>query len=163
MNINWLPNLILLLFAIVFAVEALQISTDEDSIGARMVPLGMSVIMTALVVIQIANDLRARRSIGVDIDLATEAAGAGTISLHGFLTRSAPLIVLMAVYGVFHVWFGYLIASVLTGYLVFRLFGNNLKTILIHGTVGSALLFVIFVKLLNIYDPPGSLIDISGL
>ncbi len=164
MKINWLSNLVLLLFGLVFAAEALRIPSDGESIGARLVPFWMSVIMALLVAVQIVNDLRSRAAGQVELESAEPFSGdAGLILVDRFLYRSAPLVLLMGLYAVFQLWFGYLLASLLISYLVFRIFGNDLKTILIHGTVGSVLLFLLFVKLLNIYDPPGSLIDLSWL
>ena len=129
-------------------------------------PFAIGLFLVVLIAYQGSVHIRSRkdnRAQGKKIRRAGEDAIAEGVALQPLLLFSGPLLLLMGGYGVLHGWFGYLIATALTGYAVLALFGNRLNTVLLCGTAGAIVFYFIFVDLLGVHDPPGSLLDVSHL
>ena len=124
--------------------------------GHRTMPLAMS-ILVLLFCARIASNMWTQRTSSV------QESDSQTIWLDAFAEKVLPLIALMIAYGLFQTWFGYLISSFLCGVAAFRLFGNGWLTCALHSAIGTAVIYLLFFKLLNLYDPPGTVIDIAGL
>ena len=156
-NLDWLPALAFAAFGGTYLYASLQVAEAfSGGYGHRTVPLAMSVLvlcLSAWLLVSRSHDVAEPRS----------ADGSGRIHLEDFAARSCPLIVLMAVYGLCQTWFGYIAATLICGTAAFRLFGNSWIASLLHGAAGTAVLYALFFILLNLYEPPGSVFDLTGL
>lgn len=71
-----------------------------------------------------------------------------------------PCVLLLAAYAQASIWFGYAPATFAAGVLAFRLFGNGWMSCLLHSTIATLVLYVIFFKMLRLYNPPGQWVDL---
>ena len=150
-TLDWLPALAFLVFGAVFFYASFQIQSFSGGNGARLIPTAASFLIVVLsAFLLISYMMGGGRSVDTSID-AKE-----------FLLYSGPLILLMGVYALFHHWFGYMMATFLCGLAGFKLFGNSWSSSFIHAVAGTLVLYVTFVKLLKVYDPPGRLIDLGS-
>lgn len=134
--------------------------------GSLSVPVSIALFLVVLASYQVHAYVRTARRSNASTKVVGQAGGEPVVegmSLQAFQRASGPLLLLMCVYGALHGWFGYLIATALSGYAVFALFGNRLNTVLLHGSVGAIVFYFLFVDLLGIHDPPGSLLDVSNV
>lgn len=167
-NINWLPNAALLVFGLVFLWGSLQLEPDSaGGIGARSLPLSMSVLLLILVAVQTFFDFRKPARKAETAQSGEEATDNGSggeiINLRVFALYSGPVFLLVVAYGFLHGWFGYFLSTLLSAIAVFLLFRNTPKNVLLHSVVGTFVFYFVFIYLLNVYDPPGSLVDVSEL
>lgn len=154
-KIGWITNPIILLLGFLFLWQATMIPVGaHDAVGPRLVPLSISCAVILLSLLLIYFDLRPHRK------LAWENQD---VSLAALLLMAGPLILLLAFYGQMMTWFGYLISTLICAFGAFRLFGNSTRTSLVHSIVGGVLFYVVFVRVMGIYDPRGSVLDLSGL
>lgn len=152
-NIDIVALLLPLAFGILFLIEATGIpSGASDSIGPRRVPLiiSISVIVLSLVLIWMAW-----RDPGPE--------GDDHITPTSLFLQAGPLILAAVLYGQMIIWFGYLISTFIAAFFVFRLYGNRVALTLANSAVGAVLFYIAFIKGMGIYDPPGTLVDISNL
>lgn len=155
-HIDWLPAVFFLLFGLVFFYAATQIGAEYGGgDGGKILPFAASLCIIVLAARLVYSDFFQQQELSSPADEG--------IVLGEFLLASGPLLLLVAVYGLFHIWFGYLLATLLCSVLAFRLFGNGWLASLLHSLIGAAILYVLFIKVLRVYDPPGELIDLSGL
>lgn len=154
-NIGWIATPIIAITGVVFFWHSLDIPAgSSDAIGPRLVPMLMSGAAILLCLPLIYHDLRShRRANWANHDITIEA----------LLMTAGPMILMVAVYGNLLAWFGYLLSTIACGVVVFRLFGNSFRTSLIHGIFGGVIFYVIFIRLMGIYDPSGTILDISDL
>lgn len=137
---------------------------ESVATGPLIAPLAVGGLLAILAVIEAFAFLRARQrgvapaALSDEVDQASATRGT---DLQLMFRSAGPLMLIMGVYGLIHGWFGYLIATALCGYAVFALFGNRMNTALVHGSAGAAVLYAIFIGILNIYDPPGTVLDVS--
>lgn len=156
-EINWLPALAFLLFGAVYLIASLQIVESFDGgYGHRTVPLSMSLALLILAGWQLFRKV-------VSSSPAYTEPGCETIVLKEFLSHVGPLVLLMALYVAMQVRFGYMLASLVCGIALFRLFGNGWLALLIHSAVGVGTIYILFFKLLNLYDPPGRILELTGI
>lgn len=153
--INWLPSFAFAVFGAVFLYAAINIG-DSFSGGSshKVMPLFVSALVLALsgyvlFFEQVRGDGGQSSSETQPIQLAT------------FVTRVSPLLLLMVLNGFGQIWFGYLVATFFCGICVFRLFENSWAASAIHGAIGAAVLYLLFFGLLQLYDPPGTILDLS--
>ena len=151
-RIDWLPALGFALFGAVFLCESFQITTFGQGSGGKIVPIGASALVLILGLAQLALVLVGRSQGATD-----------HISAKEFTIHSGPIILLMVAYGVFHGWFGYLLSTLICAIIAFKLFENSWRQTLIHAVIGTAVLYFVFIKTLGVFDPVGSMIDLSGL
>ena len=149
-------------------LPALRSGGDHKSVvaGSLIAPLAVGLFLVFLVFCQIIGYFKALRTgnaIGFETSQIDEGAAEDKMDLRLMLRSSGPLLIVMCGYGLLHGWFGYLIATALCGYTVFALFGNRLNSVLLHGSVGAVVFYLLFIIVLNIYDPPGSLLDVSNV
>jgi hypothetical protein len=71
------------------------------------------------------------------------------------------LLALLALNGFGQIWFGYFAATLFCGICVFRLFGNSWRAAVLHGAIGASVLYALFFWLLGLYDPPGTVLDLT--
>lgn len=160
-RLNWLPALVFFVFGGIFLYASFQIQSFGGGNGGRLIPTATSALL--LILSAILLGLHKRKSkLSVDSASVNSASTDSDILAREFLLYSGPLIGLMAVYAIFHSWFGYLSATFLCGFVAFRLFGNTWLGSLIHAVIGTAILYSVFISLLNVYDPPGRVFDVNG-
>jgi len=145
-----LPPLCFLLFGLVMiygsvTMEASFSGTNEH----RWFPLGMSILVSLL-----AAYLLGRQVLGLDAEEAL-------YDPHGFVLLIIPCILHLAAYAQGSIWFGYPAATFVSGFLVFRLFQNGWVSSLVQSTVATLLLYTVFFKLLKLYNPPGTVLDLQ--
>lgn len=116
----------------------------------RWVPLGMSIFVSAL-----AGYLILRQLAGV------YRAEASPIDPQSLMCLILPCVALLALYAQGTIWFGYAAPTFVSGALIFRLFRNNWLSSLIQSLVATLVLYVIFFRLLKLYNPPGRVIDLQ--
>lgn len=141
---------------------------DESAVaGSLMAPRALGLLLVLLIACQIFAYLRSRNggeAPGRETSGNDDESTIGDrLDPHLFLRSSGPLLLLLCGYGLLHGWFGYLMATALCGYAVFALFGNRLNTVLLHGSISAVVFYIIFINVLNIYDPPGILLDVSNV
>ena len=138
-------------------LQAQQAETNQEGlIGPALVP---SVVRILLIILGFATGVRAilfnrytlPDSQGKDLGLQTYLKLAA-ISLLGFC----------------YIWafvaFGYLLSTCLLLLAVLFLFGTrNIPKLVLYGVCGSIVYYLVFVKVMKIYDPPGLLINIQSL
>ena len=150
-SVNWLAAAFFLLFGAVYLAATFQI---PESFGGghinRFVPAAASFLVVALAVIQIVRTVR-------------PAQDGEQLMLRDVALLAAPLMLLAAACGILQIAFGYLAATSLGGIAVFRLFGNSWRKSLLHSIAGTAVLYIVFFRLLNLYDAPGRILDLSGI
>ena len=151
-RIDWLPALVFSIFGALFFREAFQITTFGQGSGGKIVPIGASGLVLLLGLAQLFLVLAGRNRDTTE-----------HISAREFLVHSGPIILLMGAYGYFHGWFGYLVATLICAVIAFRLFENSWRQTLVHSVIGALVLYFVFIRTLGVYDPAGSVIDISGL
>ena len=167
--INWLPPAVLAAFGIAFLFSSLQLEADSSGgIGARSLPLSMCVLFLALLAVEtyfeLRKGLRKDQGAGPDANAEGEAEDdPRSIYPRVFALYALPSFGLVFVYGYFHGWFGYFLSTFLASLAIFALFRNGLKDVLIHSVIGTVVFYFVFINLLNVYDPPGTLIDLSDL
>jgi len=150
-RLNWLPALAFFMFGCVFLFAAFQIQSFGGGNGSRIMPIATSALVLILSALLLVLHFREQ-----------DLSGDSDIVAGEFLLYSGPLIALMAIYAVFHTWFGYLSATFVCGIAAFKLFGNSWLASLIHAVAGTAILYFTFVSLLNVYDPPGRVFDVNS-
>ena len=156
-DLDWLPSLTFAVFGAVYLHSSLQIAESfSGGFGHRTVPLAMSTLVMCLAGWIFAEQVLTRPK-------GSPKRDAQDIDMAAFFTRASPVAMLMALYGLCHIWFGYLAATLVSGVLAFRLLGNPWLSAVIHGIAGTAILYVLFIRLLNVYDPPGIILDLTAL
>lgn len=149
-EIGWIASAVFLCVGVAFLVASLQIPAGTAmTLGPGVVPTAMSVAVIALAGVALVLDLRRPQP-------------GRAVTLRDLLTGAVPLVLLVAAYAQTMVWVGYLPATVLAAVAAFRLFGNPWSTSLLHGGIGGAAFYVIFIRAMGIYDPPGTLFDSSA-
>lgn len=167
-NIGWITNIVFLIFGIVFFVESLSVPPGPAGlIGPRTVPLSISIIVIFVGALLIYFDMKsAKRSSSKQRTPASHDSVASVkkdITPRELIYFAGPVFLLTAVYGVFLYWFGYLLSTWIVALVGFSLFHNSKKIALINAIVGSLIFYYLFIKLMGVYDPPGRMIDLSGL
>ncbi len=150
-RIDWLPAFAFAIFGALFFYESFQIVSFGQGSGGTIVPRAASGLVMILAVIQLAL-----------VVLGRSHGAADHIDLREFAAHSGPIIFLMVLYGYCHGWFGYFIATFICALIAFKLFENSWRASLIHAAAGTIVLYVVFIKVLGVYDPAGRLINISG-
>ena len=156
-EVDWLPALAFALFGAVYLVASLRIVESFDGgYGHRTVPISMSLALLILAGWQLFLKVRSKGRIEAE-------PGCESIVLNEFLIYSGPLVLLMGLYGAMQIWFGYLLASLAIGIVLFRIFGNGWRASLVHSAVGVATIYILFFRLLNVYDPPGKILELTNV
>lgn len=141
------------------------VSIADDLVGPRLVPNFLAISMMVLGLF-----------IGVSAWLYNGNIGAAAASdaLHaaepeedfGFrdsdFLRVASIVVMGFIYLVFFQAFGYLVATFLSLMLMLIIFGNrNTTTILVLSVIGTLIYNYVFMGMMNLHNPAGSLIDLQ--
>lgn len=151
-NISWIVNILILVIGLVFLKASIDIPGGAlDSIGPRAVPLSISLVVVLLSLCLLILGKFGKQAPDTDEQ----------ITPRHLLLESGPLLLLVAVYGQFFYWFGYLASTFVIALIVFRLFSNSWKLSIANATAGSLVFYFAFIQGMSIYDPPGALFDFS--
>ena len=118
-----------------------------------MVPIAASVIVVGLSLVDLVLQFRGSHKRQLGGDAADDESR--HVMLMIFCRYSAPIILLLAVYGILFGIIGYLLSTMLAGFLAFRAFGNSTYRSLLHMAIGTAILYFAFIDVLGVYDPAG--------
>jgi hypothetical protein len=144
-------------FALLVWWGTVQIDTEAGLFeGPRLLP---SIVGTGLLMLSAGLAAHAAWRI------ATGAPSGGPpepVDWRGFARVAAPLLVLLFSYVALLIGFGYLLATVLAAPAAFLLFGNRGPLqVLVLPIMLAVLFYVLFFHLLGMFDPPGTVLDIS--
>ena len=140
-------------------------SIENDVIGPRLVPNFLAIMMIILGFFIAISALiyNSRRNAGFAHD---SLHGDEPEESFGFrdsdITRVAGIVFMGILFLVFFNAFGYLLATFLSLILMLFLFGNrSVKVILTLSIVGALIYNYVFMGLMNLHNPGGSLIDLQ--
>ena len=148
-----LVSLVVIGMGVFFLWQARMIENFEnDPVGPELVPTILSLLMIGLGGLSVVNGL-----------IFSKPDGASRIKV------SIPaLLWIGAVTGFGIIYFflflavGYLLATIVTLGVVLVVFGvRHPAQVLLISVLGGAAYYFIFIRLMRVYDPPGSLIDLS--
>ena len=153
----WSGAALACLGAALFAATAWIDFDQSGLVGPRAVPRMVCGAMIALgLVLALGPVLRAGRPVAVDA--AMEESG----DEGGHVWRAAAVIALGLLYVPLLGAFGYLVSTALEAAAVLLLFGLRSPVRVVGGAVLVACLwYVAFVKLMGVFDPPGSVFSLS--
>lgn len=152
LNLDILPAVAFLLFGLVMIYGSITMEPSFSGTNEhRWVPLGMSILVSLLAVWVLLRQLLYSDG---DMD-------GGSIERRNFFLLVLPCVLLLAVYAQGYVWFGYAAATFVCGVLIFRLFQNNWLSSTLQSAIATLVLYLIFFKLLKLYNPTGRLLDLS--
>jgi len=151
-------NLSLAIISALFLVLAIQIeTTSEDLWGPKIAPLFLAGTLLILSIVASLGPIIRKGARETDEEVDQENSGEGPVPFFK--------IALVLILGVFYFFaisvLGYLISTIISLFLILLIFENsNLKKISIIAVVGSAIYYLIFIKLLGIFDPGFKILDI---
>ncbi len=140
-----------------FLIQAQKAETNQaDLIGPSLVPSVISILLMVLGIVTGVHALFFNKK----ADVSTRSKGPG---LQTYLKLFA-----ITLLGFFYIWafsaFGYLVSTLLMLVIILYIFGIRKKTRLAAiAIIGSISYYLVFVKLMKIYDPPGTLINFQAL
>ena len=145
---------------IFFLLQAHAIdSFQEDLIGPRLVPMEIAGMIIGLGVLQFVVAWMGRN----DAPKSGDDAGLPALSKPAIIRMAAIIAVGFAYLWLFEAT-GYLIATAIVLALLLVVFGTRSAGKVAVLTVGGATVYyILFIKLMGIFDPPGWLIDIEML
>lgn len=150
LSLGLLPPLCFLLFGLVMIYGSLTMEPSFSGTNEhRWVPLGMSVFVSALAGYLVLSQMAGREG---DTD---------PITVHGLVFLILPCIALLAAYAQGTIWFGYAAPTFICGVLIFRLFRNAWLSSVVQSVIATLVLYVVFFKLLKLYNPPGRWLDLQ--
>ncbi|CCQ75241.1 tripartite tricarboxylate transporter TctB family protein [Magnetospira sp. QH-2] len=133
--------------------------SNDDGVGARFIPLVLSVSMLILGGIGMAY----AATINAPKEPEPAQNQASQVSLTGMLFRIGVLTALGFFYLFLMGALGYALSTFVVLVMCLVLFGNKRPIpVILMSLIGTAIYYVVFVKQLGIYDPPGWLIDVSS-
>jgi len=154
---NLLGSFMFIGIGLFFLVQAQKVETNQANlIGPSLVP---SIISILLIVLGIITGVRALFFIkGAEVSAQSKGHG-----LQTYLKLSA-----ITLLGFFYIWafeaFGYLASTFLVSVIIMYIFGiRKITRLATYAVVGSISYYLVFVKLMKIYDPPGALINVQSL
>ncbi len=135
-----------------------QIDTDAGNFEeARLLPSVVGSALLLLAGIQLASG-----TLGLSHDTKSEDIDA--IQWQGLAPVAIPIMGMVILYVGLLSGFGYLISTMMIAPLAYLLFGNRgLKRAVILPLLVSIIYYIVFFKLLGMFDPPGSILDISEI
>lgn len=149
-------------------LPALKSKSHADSFatGSSFAPLMVGGLLISLLIVNAVNSFGSANSGAAPVRASANGentASETSLCYLQMIVKAALLMLIMVFYGFSHGWFGYLITTALTGYIVFLFAGNRFNASLVHGSAGAIVLYFVFVLVLNIYDPPGTVLDVSSV
>ncbi|MEN8247120.1 MAG: tripartite tricarboxylate transporter TctB family protein [Thermodesulfobacteriota bacterium] len=163
---------VVICLGIFFLLQAYQVETVQRAlIGPRLVPMeiagmiiGLGVLQFIVIWVSRAENVKDCDSGTSDSETSPTAAGVSTLVCTAPVFRTLAVIVI----GFAYIWLfsatGYLIATAITMALLLVLFGTRNPTKVALITIGgTAVYYFIFIWLIGIYDPPGTLINLKIL
>jgi len=151
-----LGSLMFIGIGLFFLIQAQKVETNQaDLIGPSLVP---SIVSILLIILGISTGMRA-------LFFSKSPVSSAQTKSHGLQTylKLAAITLL----GFFYIWafgaFGYMGSTFLVFVAVMYIFGIRKTTSLAtFAAIGSISYYLVFVKLMRIYDPPGSLVDLQA-
>nr|WP_280520617.1 tripartite tricarboxylate transporter TctB family protein [Phaeobacter sp. J2-8] len=148
-----MTNVVILVFGLVFLFEAIKIPAGfADSIGPRLVPVSVAIATIGLTLLLMLVDWRT----------ADPEETSHDITARNLLVQAGPMLMLAVLSGLMIGWLGYLLATAIGGVVIFRLFANSWRLSLANGLACAIVFYLLFIKGMGIYDPPGTILDISN-
>ena len=146
-----------------YSIETYQ---EEILLGPRLVPMAIAGLGIGLGVLQFAVSWARRVNSGKAGDSTFSGAGDGkrpALSKTSVLRMAAIIVI-----GFAYIWLfsatGYLIATTIAMALLLVVFGTrNAGKVAVLTIGGTAVYYIIFIRLMGIYNPPGWLINIEML
>jgi hypothetical protein len=134
-----------------FVTSAIPDSQLADAVGARGLPRIYAILLAVLALLLVVSSWRRRR---VDSAKATRDEQADR-SLQS-LVRAAGMLALGVIYLIALPWAGYVVSiAALIGGTAYYQGGRLTKQLLLVAAAGALLLWIVFVMLLRIPQPPG--------
>ena len=140
-----------------FLLQAQQAETNQDDlIGPSLVP---TIICVLLIGLGLVTGIRALFFYKAD---PAEDTG------QAFSLQTCLKLAAITVLGFVYVWaftaFGYLFSTFAVFFIILYIFGiRNIYHLVAYSITGSLLYYLVFVKVMKIYDPPGNLINFQSL
>lgn len=154
LTLNDLPTATFATFALLMIYGSVTMEPSFSGTNQhRWVPLGVSIFVLLLCFVVFILD---RIKPGL-------TNSNGSIEARTLLVLVLPMLALMALYAQGKTWLGYELATFIVGIVIFRLFGNSLLKSAMHSVIATALLYTIFFKLLKLYNPSGTLLELPNL
>jgi len=151
-----LASLLFIGIGLFFLIQAQKVETNQaDLIGPSLVP---SVVCMLLIILGISTGVRALFFVKkTKISQQNKDQGLQTYLKLGAIT----------LLGFFYIWafdaFGYMGSTFLVFIVVMYIFGiRKITRITTFAAVGSISYYLVFVKLMKVYDPPGTLINLQA-
>ncbi len=159
-KIDFGVTLVVVLVGGFFAVLAMDIDPASDEIvGPRFAPLFLSVAMIALgiLVSLIAWKRGGARALAGDADIPEEEFGFRNSDVR----RVAAVIGCGFAYIILFILAGYLLATLISLVLILLAFGNvKIRTLVLLPVAAAVIYQFVFMGLMGLHDPAGSLIDV---
>lgn len=139
-----------------FLIQAQKIETNQaDLIGPSLVPSIVSILLIALGIVTGIRALIYNK--GLEVSTQSKSPG-----LQTYLKLAA-----ITLLGFFYIWafeaFGYLGSTFLVSVTIMYIFGiRKITRLTIFAVIGSISYYIMFVKVMKIYDPPGTLINVQS-
>ena len=152
-----MAGMVIALIGIVFLISAEDIPVSgEDDFGARSLPRIISALIIAM------GTLWAAISYGkIQKTKASSAPNPRNLFLR---TRIIPLMLSSFIYAALFQWFGYLVSTFVILLPVLYIFGNrSIVPMLRIAATATAVYYVLFIKLMGVFDAGGSVININEL
>lgn len=150
LSLDALPPLCFLLFGLLMAYGSLTMEASFSGTNEhRWVPLGMSIFVSLLAGFLVLRQINVAESDESGLEART------------LLLLILPCVALLWAYAQGTIWFGYTAPTFVSGVLIFRLFRNGWLASLVQSVIATLVLYVIFFKLLKLYNPPGRMLDLQ--
>ena len=151
---------------ILYLAYSIKSFQEEILMGPRLVPMAIAGMIIALGVLQFAIVWvgRVKRGKAGDSELSNADDGKRPASSKLAVLRMATIIVI----GFAHIWLfsatGYLIATAMALAPLLVVFGtHNAGKVAVLTIGGTAVYYIIFIRLMGLYIPPGWLINLEML
>jgi len=156
---EFIVGIVMILIGIFFLISAEDIPADSgDAFGARSLPQVISSLVIALGLLWSAISLRKARRINKPSKPYTNPHD------RFLFVRILPLMALSIAYGYLFQWFGYLVSTFLILIPVLVIYGNrSLPRVLTVAAVATAIYFLLFIKMMGIFDAGGSVVNFNEL
>lgn len=141
-----------------WAAESIPIS-GEDEFGARSLPRAISILIAVFGALWAGIHFVKWRN--------TETSNEPNPQNQYLVSRIMPLMASSFIYAALFQWFGYLVSTFLILIPVLWIYGNtNIRKLLTISAIATAIYYVVFIKLMKVFDAGGSVInfyDVLGL
>jgi len=154
---EFIAGIIVLVVGVVFLISAEDIPVGaEDDFGARSLPRAVSIMIIALGALWSVISYRKIQK----ADGPSEPDPRNRF----LYKRVIPLMLLIFIYAMLFDWFGYLVSTFVIMVPVLYIYGNrSVSRLLAIAAASAAVYYLLFIKLMGVFDAGGSLININEL